>query len=126
MNAQTETRNQAIDAIKQIEQLPRVQRWRAAREFLFQMKPYLRPLDNGFIKQVARQRENLRLPSGRSSVKSQGRQIIDMPDFVYFAVIAFDPVLEKELNERDVRASNRAWAKLGNAFPEYRLTREAL
>lgn len=118
MDPVTQKRQLAVDVIKRIEQLPRPEKWRVTREFLLANNPKLVPVDYAFIKQVARERNQLHKVSGISKT-GDSRYVLSMPDFMFAALIALDPWLKPELDDKDRKARDRAWNKLARAFPEY-------
>lgn len=121
LTKKAEARQLGLKALERIEKLPRVEQWRAIKEFVLSANPKLIPLDNDFQRRVALQREHSFSDTGAGK---HGRQILSMPDFIYFPILAIDPSLAEELNNRDRVIRDKAYAKLTKAFPEYRTARK--
>lgn len=126
MDAVTEKRQLGIQMIKRIEQLPRPEKWRVTREFLLNTNNNASYADHKFIESLNAERANLRNDLTASSKSGDSRYLLSMPDFIYAALIATDPDLQDELNDPDKNQSTKAWKKLANAFPEYRIPRGQL
>lgn len=110
--------------IAYLEGLPRPQKWQETRHFTLQMNKHASYLDHKFIQQVNADRLALRNDLTASSKSGDSRHLLCMPDFIYGALIAIDPQLQDELNDKDKQLSDKAWKKLANAFPMYRLPRK--
>lgn len=122
LTKKAEARQLGIKAIERIEKMPaRVERWRATRELVLAANPKLIPLDADFSRRVGLQREGSFTSTGAGK---HGRQILSMPDFIYFGIISMDTELAQELNNKDRVIRDRAYANLAKAFPEYRTARK--
>lgn len=126
MDALTEKRQLGLQVIKRIEELPRPEKWQVTREFLLATNKNASYLDHKFIQQLKEERNNLRNDLTASSKNGDSRFLLSMPDFIYAALIATDPHLQDELNDKDRHQSTKAWKKLANAFPMYKMPRGSL
>ena len=123
IDAVTAKRKLGIEMIKRLQELPRPQKWRDTREFVLNTNPKASYADHKFIESVNKERNALLKDTGASKT-GDSRYLLSMPDFIYAALIAIDPDLQDELNDPDRLVSNKAWNRLANAFPEYRVARK--
>lgn len=126
MDAVTEKRQLGIKMIAYLEGLPRPRKWQETRHFTLSMNKNASYADHKFIESLKAERNSLINDITASSKSGDSRYLLSMPDFVYAAIIAVDPLLQEELNNKDHYISTKAWKKLANAFPEYKIPRGAL
>ena len=116
-------REALVKEVENIEGLPDMQRWRAIKNLLLKVNPKLKPLDDHFIAEVRKTREN-QLNEFGASKSGDVRQLIDMPVFLYQAIMLADKDFSYKVNvSRDREEQKRTWRKMAKAFPEYAIAR---
>lgn len=123
LDAMAERRQLGIKMIDRLEKMPRPQKWKVTRDFVLSQNKNLSYQDYMFIDQLQEERSRLLKDTG-ASASGDVRYLMSMPDFIYAALIAIDPELQDELNDKDKKVSDRAWNKLTAAFPMYQVARK--
>jgi hypothetical protein len=113
-------REQYLDQIEKIMALPQTQKWRATRDFLRAINPSVRKVDDEFILELNNTR-NDQLNEFGANKDMNIRQLMDMPEFLYEALITVDNQLLTAVTGKDKQEEKRAWRKLAEVFPEYRI-----
>lgn len=116
-------REQYLDQIDKIMAMPRTQKWRTTRDFLRAINPQVRKVDDEFILELNETR-NDQLNEFGSNKEMNLRHLMDMPEFLYEALVTVDTELIPDLNSKDKETVTRTWRKLAEVFPEYRIARK--
>lgn len=118
------TKQYLIDQLKKIEEMPnRTDRWRAVKNFIIKVNPGLKALDDSHIDEVKHQQ--LVQDNRFGSSKDGGlRNLLDLPTYIYEALVSVDEQLFYELNSHDKAVEKRAWRLIAKTFPEYRVARD--
>lgn len=103
--------------------LTQTEKWRATRDFLRAINPQVRKIDDDFILELNKTR-NDQINDFGSNKAMNLRQLIDMPEYMYEALITADPELLPDINSKDKDTTTRVWRKLAQVFPEYRIARK--
>lgn len=102
--------------------MPRTQKWRTTRDFLRAINPKVRQMDDQFILDLNETR-NDQLNEFGSNKAMNLRHLMEMPEFLYEALVTVDTELIPDLNS-DKETITRTWRKLAEVFPEYRIARK--
>lgn len=116
-------REQYLAQLDKIMALPQTEKWRATRDFLRAINPQVRKIDDDFILELNKTR-NDQINDFGSNKAMNLRQLIDMPEYMYEALITADPELLPDINSKDKDTTTRVWRKLAQVFPEYRIARK--
>ena len=116
-------REQYLEQIDKIMAMPRTQKWRTTRDFLRAINPKVRRLDDEFILELNETR-NDQLNEFGSNKAMNLRHLMEMPEFLYEALVTVDTELVPDLNSKDKQTVTRTWRKLAEVFPEYRIARK--
>lgn len=116
-------REQYLQQIDKIMAMPRTQKWRTTRDFLRAINPQVRKVDDEFILELNETR-NDQLNEFGSNKEMNLRHLMDMPEFLYEALVTVDTELVPDLNSKDKETVTRTWRKLAEVFPEYRIARK--
>lgn len=116
-------REQYLQQIDKIMAMPRTQKWRTTRDFLRAINPQVRKVDDEFILELNETR-NDQLNEFGSNKEMNLRHLMDMPEFLYEALVTVDTELIPDLNSKDKETVTRTWRKLAEVFPEYRIARK--
>lgn len=116
-------REQYLAQIDKIMALPQSEKWRATRDFLRAINPHVRKVDDDFILELNKTR-NEQINDFGSNKAMNLRQLIDMPEYLYEALITVDTELLPDINSKDKDTTTRVWRKLAQVFPEYRIARK--
>lgn len=117
------TRKKYIQQIEKIEGLPEAERWREIKSFALKLNPGLAEVDRATIRDI-RETKDVQLNDIGSSKSLSTRHLLDMPRYLYDALIAFDRDLDQKLNGDNAELSKRTWHKLARTFPEYAIPRK--
>lgn len=118
--ATKELRLQQLDKI--LSQRKDSDRWRGIRLFLLAHNPKVAEMDKGFIESLNETRDD-QLNDFGSNKAMNIRQLMDMPTYLYEALITADPDLLPLMNS-DHKTQTKIWRKLAAAFPEYKIARK--
>lgn len=119
----TNPRQQQLDEIERIENLPRPHIWRATKDFVLRLHPEFRDIDRQFVEACREIREADLTNKTASSKSGSMRNTMKIPQFIYEALIAMDPPLLEDISGKNGEAAAMMGKKLYNAFPEYRIAR---
>ena len=116
-------REQYLAQIDKIMAMPQTEKWRTTRDFLRAINPTVRKVDDEFILELNNTR-NEQINDFGSNKAMNLRQLIDMPEYLYEALITVDTELLPAINSKDKDTTTRIWRKLATVFPEYRIARK--
>ena len=117
-----EQRTKYLKTIEKIENLDRPKKWRETKKLLFELKPWLKDLDDqhsAACKELRLKVENKNASSKSGDMRSSMK--IFLP--VYNAIIKLDPDLKIEMSGRNNGVQQLIGKQLWDAFPEYRTCR---
>lgn len=123
MTNQAELKQKKVEQLNKILDLPQRQKWRGIREFLLAYNPKVKAIDAQFIEELNKTR-NEQLNDFGSNKAMNFRQLMDMPNYIYEALITADVELLPLMNDDDLNVQRKIWRKLTDAFPEYRIARK--
>jgi hypothetical protein len=120
----TEQRQKRMDQLNKIlARTSDTERWRGIREFLLAYNPNVKTMDHDFILELNKTRAE-QLNDFGSNKAHNIRQLMDMPSYLYEALITADPQLLPLMTSDDMQEQKRIWHKLTLAFPEYKIARK--
>lgn len=99
------------------------ERWRGIKDFLIAYNPKIKPIDDQFILALNETR-NEQLNDYGSNKAMNIRQLMDLPTYLYEALITADTELLPLMNSRDVEVQKKIWRKIAATFPEYKIARK--
>ena len=118
-----EQRQKHLKALEKIEHAKRPAKWRLIRDLLFELKPWLKPLEkahNEACKELRQKNEN----EFAASKAGTTRNTMKLFGPVYSALIKADPDLKAELSGLNKGDQQLIGKNLWDAFPEYRICRK--
>ena len=118
---ETATKEQFLQEIERIEGLPEAERWHEIKTLLLAVNPELKPLDDHFVAQLEDDRNEQDNDFGASKERSL-RMLIDVPRYLYDALIIADPEFEQQVKNKE--GSKQLWRKMAKVFPEYKIARK--
>jgi len=100
-----------------------VERWRGIKDFLIAYNPRIKPIDDQFILALNETRAE-QLNDFGSNKAMNIRQLMDLPTYLYEALITADTELLPLMNSKDIEIQKKVWRKIAMAFPEYKIARK--
>lgn len=116
-------KEQQLQQIEKIMGLPQTEKWRATRDMLRAINPNIRRADDEFILSLNETRAD-QLNDYGASKSFDIRQLMDMPAYLYEALITVDTALLPMINSKDKQEEKAIWRKLAATFPEYKIARK--
>ena len=123
----TDPRALALKEIERIENLPnRADRWRAIRQFYFALHPEVIPTEVRFVEACREMREADNENLTAASKSGSMRNTMKIPQYIYDALISFDPELLLEISGKNAAGGGQdhIQKQLYDVFPMYRIARK--
>lgn len=117
-----EQKQKHLKTIEKIESLPRPDKWREIKKLLFELHPYLVPIEKDHVEacKELRQKNENKYASSKSDTMRNSMKLFAP---VYSAMTKLDPELKVEMSGKNKGDQELIGKQLYAAFPEYRVAR---
>lgn len=106
--------------LERVEALPIEKRMREYKDLLLKVNPELIPVDRQFIEDIKEIREDQANEFASSKDRSM-RHLIEMPRYLYDALLVADEEFGRLVSSKDKGESKKLWQMMAKVFPEYRI-----